>query len=84
MHQAIGYCASAFHPSEPGRLCRGRERWIDSFQVEPAEPIHRLVISGASFTDDSARDAQRGLLYSGIDASTLIRQLFRSPCDGLG
>ena len=76
MHQAIGYCASAFYPSEPGRLCRGRERWIDSFEVEAAEPIHRLVISGATFTDDSARDAQRGLLYSGIDAPTLIRQIF--------
>ena len=76
MVQAIGHCESDFNPKEPGRLCRGRERWIDSFDLEGGVPMHRIVLSGAAFTDDSARDAQRGLVFSGIDGDALLRALF--------
>lgn len=41
---------------------------------EPAA-LHRFVISGAMFEDDSARDAQRGLVASGVDLSELITAL---------
>jgi hypothetical protein len=75
--QALGYSQLEFNPAKPGRLCRGRERWIEPFELEGAvEPIHRLVISGAQFSDDSARDALRGLLYSGVDMAKLIASLF--------
>jgi hypothetical protein len=76
MHSAIGYCSSVFSPSDPGRLCRGRERWIQAAQEEDVDNIHRLVVSGACFTDDSARDAQRGLRFSGMDIATLVMGLF--------
>ena len=54
---ALGYSHTEFLPSKPGRLCRGRERWIEPFEIDD-EPgmVHRLVISGAAFDDDSAKD----------------------------
>ncbi|MFT5684067.1 MAG: hypothetical protein ACI8RZ_005008 [Myxococcota bacterium] len=72
---ALGYCEDAFDPSDPGRLCRGRERWIESYPDETQESIHRVVISGAAFSDDSAGDARRGLCYSGSSAAELILML---------
>jgi hypothetical protein len=76
MVQAIGHCQSEFDPTDPGRLCRGQERWIDSFDLEDGVAMHRIVLSGALFSDDSARDAQRGLVFSGIDGDALLRALF--------
>lgn len=73
---ALGYCEDAFDPSDPGRLCRGRERWIESYPDENPEAIHRVVISGAAFSDDSAGDARRGLCYSGSSAAELIQALY--------
>ncbi|MDP6931513.1 MAG: hypothetical protein QGG40_01295, partial [Myxococcota bacterium] len=43
--------------------------------------LSRLVVSGASFTDETARDAQRGILFSGASAGQVIRALF--PESGL-
>jgi hypothetical protein len=75
--KAIGFSNLEFNPAKPGRLCRGRERWIEPFELDgEVAPIHRLVISGAQFSDDAARDAQRGLLYSGVDMAKLIVSLF--------
>jgi len=34
------------------------------------------VISGASFSDDSARDARRGLTWSGVDIGVLVKAMF--------
>ena len=77
MIHALGYSHNTFDPSRPGRLCRGRERWIESWEVEdPLPTIHRLVISGAAFNDDSARDALRGVQHSGVDLAALVAQLF--------
>ena len=73
---ALGYCEDSFNPADPGRLCRGRERWIESYPDNDAEPISRVVISGAAFSDDSANDARRGLCYSGSSAAELISTLF--------
>jgi hypothetical protein len=73
---ALGYCEDAFDPSDPGRLCRGRERWIASYPNETPEAIHRVVISGAAFSDDSAGDARRGLCYSGSSAAELLQVLY--------
>lgn len=75
--QAIGFSNLEFNPAKPGRLCRGRERWIEPFELDgEVAPIHRLVISGAQFSDDAARDALRGLLYSGVDMAKLLVSLF--------
>jgi hypothetical protein len=77
MIRALGYSHTEFDPTEPGRLCRGRERWIEPYEISPSETsIHRLVISGATFEDDSAREAPRGLPHSGIDLAQLIASLF--------
>lgn len=76
MVRALGYSLDDFSPAEPGRLCRGRERWIDPLPVEDAPPLHRVVVSGASFSDESAADAQRGLRFSGLNAGEVISALF--------
>lgn len=80
MVQALGFSHTEFNPIRPGRLCRGRERWIEPWPSEeeapPPEPIHRLVISGATFTDDSARDALRGVVHSKIDIAQIVSALF--------
>ena len=73
---ALGYSNSPFDPADPGRLCRGRERWIDSFEREHPELLHRLVVSGAQFSDDSARDAFRGMSFSGLSTGRVLRSLF--------
>lgn len=76
MVQALGYSQTFFNPSDPGRLCRGRERWIDPWEVDGDSPeIYRLVISGASFSDDSARDAQRGVQFAGVGVAEVIDAL---------
>ncbi len=73
---ALGYCEDELDPSDPGRLCRGRERWIESYPDDEQESIYRVVISGAAFSDDSAGDARRGLCYSGTTATELIHTLY--------
>jgi hypothetical protein len=77
--RAFGYCFDTLDPQDPDRLCRGRERWIEPI-VDPADDrpdrVHRLVISGANFSDDSARDAVRGLAEAGVTAAVLIRTIF--------
>ncbi|MEC7947212.1 MAG: hypothetical protein VX265_06555 [Myxococcota bacterium] len=76
MIRALGYSLSVFDPSDPGRLCRGRERWIDAYPLDEDPGLSRLVISGALFSDDSARDAQRGLSFSGLTIGGVIRALY--------
>jgi hypothetical protein len=79
MIRALGYSETLFSPRDPGRLCRGRERWIESYELdlpEDAPPIHRIVVSGAAFSDDGAADARRGLAFSGIDVADVITALF--------
>ncbi len=76
MIHALGYSTGEFRPDEPGRLCRGRERWVDSYTLNEPPLLHRLVVSGASFTDDSARDARRGLRFSGVTAELVAGALY--------
>ena len=77
MVHALGFSHTEFNPARPGRLCRGRERWIEPFEIEaPDEPVHRLVLSGAAFTDDSAADALRGLPHSNVDLAQVMGSLF--------
>ncbi len=77
MIHALGYSVDEINPADPGRLCRGRERWIEPWEEGASLPrLHRLVISGAAFSDDSARDAQRGLSFSKLDAAAVITALF--------
>lgn len=77
MVRAIGYSVDSFSPSDPGRLCRGRERWIESPVSPDQVEVSRVVVSGAAFTDDSARDALRGLNHGGIEAAALMWALAR-------
>jgi hypothetical protein len=81
MIHALGFSNNPFDPFDPGRLCRGRERWIDPWEPEEAFPgLHRVVVSGASFSDDSASDARRGVPHSGLDVAAVIAALFpRKP-----
>jgi hypothetical protein len=77
MISALGVSQNRFNPADPGRLCRGRERWIEPWETDlPPDAISRLVVSGALFTDASARDARRGLPFSGVDLAQLIVSLF--------
>jgi len=80
MVRALGYSLDDFDPADPGRLCRGRERWIDPLPLAegetPTGALHRLVVSGAAFTDESASDAQRGLRFSGLNAGEIISAIF--------
>ncbi len=71
----LGYSSTDFETAHPGRLCRGRERWIQRWE-DPGCTLKRLVISGASFSDDSARDAIRGLTCLDMDIGRLIRTVF--------
>lgn len=74
MIRALGFSENPFDPSRPGRLCRGRERWIEPFEIEAEGPwVQRLVVSGAAFTDDSAADAQRGLSFAGMKLSEVVQ-----------
>ncbi len=76
MVHALGYSNNEFNPAKPGRLCRGRERWIEPWKSEEEGPIHRLVVSGAAFTDDSARDALRGINHAGLDPAAVVTTMF--------
>lgn len=77
MIRALGYSSSSFNPAWPGRLCRGRERWIEPFELDADTPeAFRLVVTGATFSDDSASDALRGLHHSGVDLANLLVTLF--------
>jgi hypothetical protein len=71
----LGYSNTDFETAHPGRLCRGRERWIQRWE-DPGCTLKRLVISGAAFSDDSARDAVRGLTCISVDIGRLVRTLF--------
>jgi len=75
MVRALGYSHDPFDPADPGRLCRGRERWIESWPCDTGGNLHRLVISGATFSDDSARDAKRGLSFSGLSLGKVLSNL---------
>lgn len=73
MISALGYSENSFELHAPGRLCRGRERWIEPWEFEEnPEPVFRGVVSGAQFEDDSARDALRGLQHSGVSLIELV------------
>lgn len=76
MIRAFGYCNDTLDVTHPSRLCRGRERWIEALPDTPDAHVHRTVCSGAIFSDDSARDASRGLIYSGVSAGALLGALF--------
>lgn len=77
MIRALGYCSIPFNPAKPGRLCRGRERWITPFELEErSDEITRMVISGATFSDESAADALRGLQHAGVDPAQVINAVF--------
>ena len=76
MLRALGYSQSDFDCTDPGRLCRGRERWIDSYPRQDAPFLSRVTLSGATFSDDSARDARRGLRFSGLGVGRTLRALF--------
>ena len=78
MIRALGFSHNEFNPRKPGRLCRGRERWIEAWPTdEPEEDdIFRLVITGAVFEDDSASEALRGITHSGVELAQIITSLF--------
>ncbi|MED5372799.1 MAG: hypothetical protein VX899_17405 [Myxococcota bacterium] len=72
---ALGYSNTAFLPTRPGRLCRGRERWVQAWPEDNVPQLHRLVLTGAAFSDDSARDALRGLNRSGLHMGELLLEV---------
>jgi hypothetical protein len=77
MVRAVGFSENWFDPREPGRLCRGRERWIEPWERDDeVDPVVRIVISGAIFSDDGAADARRGLPHSGLDVTSILEVLY--------
>lgn len=76
MIRAFGFCNDTWDSAAPGRLCRGRERWVESLPDSPSVRLSRTVCSGAVFSDDSARDALRGFAHSGVGAGALLAGLF--------
>jgi hypothetical protein len=81
MVKALGYSIDTFDPADPGRLCRGREQWIESYELEAPHDgervvVPRMVISGSEFTDETARDAMRGLPYSGLTIGQAFRAIY--------
>ena len=54
MIRAFGFCNDTFDTHSPGRLCRGRERWIEGLPDTSPTRLARTVCSGAVFSDDSA------------------------------
>jgi hypothetical protein len=78
MVRALGYSENRFDVRDPGRLCRGRERWIEPYEVDepPGEPVVRTVISGAAFSDDTAADARRCTSASGVSVAAVVSALF--------
>lgn len=76
MVKALGYSQTLFDPQSPGRLCRGRERWVESIPDDERQGLERLVISGAAFSDDTARDAKRGLFFAGVSCGDILSHLF--------
>ena len=78
MVSALGYIAESFDPAAPGRLCRGRERWIEYETMEEdleEGSIHRIILSGATFSDDRARDARRGIGFGPVTHFDLMQNL---------
>lgn len=76
MVRALGFSIDTFDPADPGRLCRGRERWIDSLPMDTPVQLHRVTVTGASFTDETAGDAQRGLSWSGLSMGEVLAAMF--------
>lgn len=77
MIRALGFSENRFDAKDPGRLCRGRERWIEPWELEgEPPPIHRIVVSGATFSDDGAADARRGVPFSGLDTAEIVGALY--------
>ena len=77
MPNALGFHEGKFNPYKPGRLSRGRERWITPWpEPDEAEAIQRVTISGTTLTDDAARDNLRGVAHSGLSLAHLITDLF--------
>lgn len=80
MIHALGYSETSFTPTRPGRLCRGRERWIEPWPRDDDAPddrdsVYRLVVTGAEFEDDSAARASRGTPFSGLELAHLLNAL---------
>lgn len=76
MITAAGFSENTFKLTDPGRLCRGRERWIEPYELDnEPDPIFRGVVSGAQFEDDSARDALRGVQHSGLDFVQVVSSI---------
>jgi hypothetical protein len=77
MIRALGFSENRFDAKDPGRLCRGRERWIEPWELEgDPPPMHRIVVSGATFSDDGAADARRGVPFSGLETADLVAALY--------
>lgn len=76
MVRAFGYCNDTLDTAAPNRLCRGRERWLEGIPDTPTTTVFRTVLSGARFTDDSARDALRGFRFADVPAGPLFTELF--------
>jgi hypothetical protein len=76
MIRAFGYCNDTVDTASPGRLCRGRERWLEGLPDATRSTVFRTVLSGATFSDDSARDARRGYPFGGVSAGSVLQAVF--------
>ncbi|MGC6507892.1 MAG: hypothetical protein ACON4U_05710 [Myxococcota bacterium] len=78
MTAIIGYFHRDFQTSFPRKLCRRRERWIESPPVDSPSPlIHRLVIS-AAIRKEGLKRPLYGLQEANVSIESLIWSLFEN------
>ena len=78
MTAILGYFHRDFQTSFPRKLCRRRERWIESPPVdEPSPLIHRLVIS-AAIRKEGLKRPLYGLESAEVSIEALLWSLFQS------
>ena len=77
MTAIIGYFHRDFQANHPRKLCRRRERWIESPPVEgPLSSLFRLVISAAERSTEDRGRTKHGLEASSISCSELLWKIF--------
>ncbi len=72
---AVGLSQTQFLSNKVGNLCRGKEWWIESEAAERSQELSRVIVSGVELQDERARQAKRGLSFSGRSLSEYISSL---------
>jgi len=75
MPTAVGLSHTLFSAKKIGNLCRGKEWWIEVDAAEREQVLSRTVLSGVELQDERARQARRGLQFSGKEIEEFIQAI---------